>query len=796
MSRNYSDEELNRYFNDPEARREAGGGPRKPGRRPERKKAPVDGFRGYFHRRFDDPRKAQAAMVLSVIMAGMLAVTMFLSVYAAFLTSELPSTRELENPKFQLASIAYTADGRELARYARQNRSWVTLDEISPHVINALVATEDHRFSDHWGIDLFRTFSSIAHTLMGDRQGGSTITQQLARNLYNEQIGKEVTAGRKLKEMITAIQLERRYTKPEIIEMYLNTVEYIYNAFGIEAAARTYFNTSSSELDPLQAAALIGMLQNPSRFNPVRFHDRTQARRNTVLRQMVKHDFLTEAYFQEHREKPIEIDLQRSEITATFAPYFAEFVRNWTRDWARDNGYDLFGDGLVIYTTIDSRMQELANAAAQEQMDKLQAVVDFEWSRRANWNLGNQTDPYVAQTGHEPWAHFWATNRDLATRFVREEARFQSLRSEGMSEQAALNTLVSDEAFMDSLRTVKTRLEAGMVALDPRTGYVKAWVGGRDLSRNWNDHVAGTRRQPGSTFKPFVYVAAIDNGYSPYYMLMDSTFTYHVPGTRQVWTPTNAGNTYTGAMMTLKEGLSLSVNTVTARLVAEVGASQTAFYARRMGIRQSPLEEVPALALGTSDVTLLEMTAAYATMANGGIYNPPQWVTRIEDRNGNVLYEAEAHPEEALSERTAYTLVDMLRSAIDGGTGARIRWQWGLTDHDVAGKTGTTQRSADGWFMMMHPEIVMGAWVGFDDARVTFRPGSGWGQGARNALLLVGDFARRMDRSDDVQFSRTAAFPTPTHYDYPQTLPIHGNSEDQEESERDERQSERGRVGW
>jgi penicillin-binding protein 1A len=789
MSRyNYSDEELNRYFSDPKARRGAGE------KTPRKKEPQKKGLSGYFARRYEDPAKAQAATALTVLLGVGGILGALLLIYAAIVSTDLPSTRDLENPRFQLASIAYTADGREIARYARQNRSWVSLDEISPHVLNALIATEDHRFEDHWGIDLFRTFSSAAQTVFGRRQGGSTITQQLARNLYNEQIGKDVTIGRKLKEMITAVQLERRYTKPEIVEMYLNTVEYIYNAFGIEAASRTYFNKKAIELDPLEAATMIGMLQNPSRFNPIRFHDRTQTRRNVVLRQMVKHEFITEQFYRENREQPIETDLQRSEISASFAPYFAEYVRNWAAAWASQNGYDLYADGLVLYTTIDSRMQEMAAGAVQEQMTGLQAVVNFEWSRRGSFNLGGSLEPYLRQTNYEPWAHFWETNKQLAERFIRETPRFRNLRNEGMNEQTALNTLLGDTAFIDSLRAEKTRLEAGLVSVDPRNGHVKAWVGGRDLTADSYDKVAIARRQPGSTFKPFVYVAAIDNGYSPYYMLPDSAFSYQVPGTRQVWSPSNASNTYTGRMMTLREALALSVNTVTARLATQVGASQTAFYARRMGIRQSPLEEVPALALGTSDVTLLELVTAYATLANGGIYHPPTLVTRIEDRNGNVLYEAESHPEEALSERTAYTVVDMLRDGIDSGTGQRIRWQWELHGYDVAGKTGTTQRSADGWFIMMHPELVTGAWVGFNDARVTFRPGGGWGQGSRNALFLVGDFTKRLATSSDVRFSRSATFPTPDHYSYDHGIPIRINP-DEEDVEQEER-VERGRVGW
>jgi penicillin-binding protein 1A len=325
----------------------------------------------------------------------------------------------------------------------------------------------------------------------------------------------------------------------------------------------------------------------------------------------------------------------------------------------------------------------------------------------------------------------------------------------------AIRQLRQNGEFMDSLRTIRTRLEAGLVSIDPRTGYVKAWVGGRDLTYDWYDHVAIAKRQPGSTFKPFVYVAAIDNGYSPYYMLPDTAFTYRDPRTGQTWSPRNVGAVGDG-YKSLAEGLATSDNIVTARVMTQlVDPAAVAFYARRMGVT-SRLDKVPALALGVSDVSLFEMAAAYSTLANGGLYHEPTVITRIEDRFGNVLYESVPSPQEALSESTAYTVVDMMRGAIQYGTAQRIRFQFGLGDYDLAGKTGTTQQSADGWFMLMHPDLVTGAWVGFNDRRIQFRT-IAWGQGGRNALLLVGDYMRRATQAQNSPISRTR-FPSPADY--------------------------------
>ncbi len=794
-SQRYTDEELQQYFKDPARRhRSAPAGDGRPaanGAAP----PPRHGYRGFLYRRLRDPKKVEAAFALSVFAGFILGCTLAMGLYMLTLTNDIPSLTDLENPNLELATVAYTADGVELGRFGRENRSWVSFEQISPHVINALVSTEDHRFYNHWGVDLFRTFSAIGQTLLGDLQGGSTITQQLARNLFNEKIGFDRSPTRKLKEMVTAVLLERRYTKQEIIEMYLNTVPFGYNAYGIEAAARTFFGKSAAEVDVIESATLVGMLQAITKYSPVRNPDLSRQRRNVVLRNMIKHHLLDEAYYAEHKEEATHTNFRSSDVTDSFAPYFAEYVRNWLAAWARgeqDKGktIDIYADGLVVFTTLDSRLQAVAGEAVAEQMQGLQAVVDYEWSSRSISRLGEDPMVYLKKTDYQRFAYFWESQGEMLDKFIRETERYRRLRSQGAGAEAALAQLRQDAAFMDSLKADKTRLEAGLVSIDPRNGYVKAWVGGRDLKTDWYDHVATAKRQPGSTFKPFVYTAAIDNGYSPYYMLPDSQFTYVDPVTNQVWSPSNSGSRPTGRMVTLREGLARSLNTITGQLILEIAPSTAAFYARRMGI-ESKLDEVPALALGTSDVSLLELTSAYTTLANGGLHYAPTVVTRIEDKNGNVLYEEEPAPREALSEETAYTIIDMMRDVVGQpyGTGIRVRNQFGLAGYDFAGKTGTTQESADGWFMLMHPDLVTGAWVGFNDRRVTFRS-SWWGQGAHNALFLVGDFIRRTDALPEAGLTKSERFPMPEDYGLP--TPI----EDFERERLREEVKDRGRVGW
>ena len=781
----YTKEELDRYFNDPNSRR---GETPPPESNPYAEAETVvrppikrrKGLAGFFYNRISNEKLAQATMVLTLLVGLMvLGAGTLLTAVLMMDSGDLPSMQQLENPNLQLATLAYSSDGVELARYALQNRSSVTYDEISPNVINALIATEDHRFHDHWGIDLFRLNISVIKTILGDVQGGSTLTMQLARNMYNKEIGKEQTVSRKVKEMLTAVQLERRYTKREIIEMYLNTVEFGNNAFGIEAAARTFFSKGAIELDTLESATLVGMLKGITIYNPIRNPNSSRVRRNTVLGQMVKHGQLEPAYLEEVRDSVIVTDYSSSEITAGPAPYFSEHVRQWLNDWSEESGHNFYTQGLIVYTTLDSELQEIAEQVVGEQMAGLQTVVNYEWSRdtRSPFEAARTVEEYLKKTEYEDFGQFWSDSTHILQSFVRESAEYRNLKKE-MSEEAALDSLFRSVAFMDQLKKDKSRLEAGLVSIDPRTGFVKSWVGGRNLEDDWYDHVSIAIRQPGSTFKPFVYIAAIDQGFSPNDVLMDSTV-FWKDELGNEWQPGNSSGEETGRMMTLREGLKRSRNTITARLVLEVQPYNVAFYARQMGIK-SRLNAVPSIALGTSNVTLLELTTAYSTLANSGIKHEPTFVTRIEDRLGNVLYEAKPQPVEALGVETALTVIDMMRDVVQtGGTGARIRWQYQLYDYDFAGKTGTTQNSADGWFVLMHPDLVTGAWVGFNDQRMTFRTDF-WGQGAHNALFLVGDYTRK---TADAERLSKETFPLPEAYAAP--LP-----------DLNDPQENRGRVSW
>jgi penicillin-binding protein 1A len=636
---------------------------------------------------------------------------------AAYVSSLVPLTPDvgkLRTIKAEQPSVVLTADGKELASLKRANRNWLKLADISPHVVDALIATEDRRFFDHHGMDIRRTIGAAYHTFRGDLQGGSTITQQLARNLYPDEIGRAPTINRKLKEAITALKIESVYTKQEILETYLNTVPFLYNAWGIDAAARTYFDKSAHDLDVVESATLIGMLKGTTYYNPVSNPKRATQRRNIVLAQMVKDNRLPVADFEALRARPLGLNFERQDEQIGPAPHVAQQLRRWLIEWADKHGYDVYTDGLVVRTTIDSRLQELANAALTRQADKLQAIADASFGKRSPWTR----------------------NRQLAATFVRESTDYTNAVAAGEPEAQVLKQLLADTEFMQKLWHDKTQLQAGFMALDPASGQIRAWVGSRDFATEKFDHVAQARRQPGSTFKPFVYGAAFEQGISPGQTFMDEPQEIRIDADT-VWSPKDV-EPPSGLPMTLREALIHSKNTITSQLVQQVGAARVAKVAYAMGVRQSKLDAVPSLALGTSPVTLREMVSAFGSIANGGNYIEPMLVTAVEDKQHHVLEQFAARaPEPALATAADQTLLDVMRGVVDRGTGAGIRQKWGLKQ-DLAGKTGTTQDNTDGWFILMHPQLVGGAWVGFDDNRVTMR--GDWGQGAHNALNIVGDF--------------------------------------------------------
>jgi penicillin-binding protein 1A len=649
-------------------------------------------------------------------------------VYLLALIPLAPSVDDLRQIQPAKPSVLLSADGQTLGSFRRVQQQPVPLEQISPQVVNALLATEDRRFYEHRGLDLRRTVAALWHTLRGDTQGGSTITQQLARNLFPEEIGRSRNLHRKLKEMVTALRIERVYSKPQILERYLNTAPFLYNAVGIEMAARTYFDKSARNLDAAEAATLVGMLKGTHYYNPVLFPERAKKRRNVVLQQMVRAGSLAEADYQRLRDEPLRVTLNRPEEDLGAAPHFAAYARRWLLDWADAHDVDLYSDGLVIQTTIDSRLQRLATQAVERQAQVLQKVADGEWR-----------------------------NVPLPAALLRESAAYKQARAAGADDAAALKRAAADKAAMARLRQDKLRLEAGFLAMDPRTGEVKAWVGSRDFGQNQFDHVAQAQRQPGSTFKPIVYGAALEAGIGPDRSYLDGPVEVRLDQ-RTVWRPTDMHG-FTGEMMSLRDGLVYSKNTITAQVSQEVGVPRIVSLAQAMGVDQSRLDPVPSLALGTSPVTLLEMVNAYCTIADQGTHRKPVFVRRITGRDGRVLAEFTGEGRRALSPDTAADLIDMMRGVVTRGTGTMVKTRFGLSA-DLAGKTGTTQYNTDGWFILMHPGLVAGAWVGFDDQRITLRSDY-WGQGGHNAVLLVGDFFRDVLKARLVDGK--AAFPPPAH---------------------------------
>ncbi|QCP47967.1 penicillin-binding protein [Trinickia violacea] len=640
--------------------------------------------------------------------------TLFL-LYVLALVPFTPGIGDIRKARVDRPALIVSADGKLLAEFKAVNREWVSLKQISPYMVDALIATEDRRFYEHHGIDWKRTTSAALHTFSGDRQGGSTITQQLARNLYPDEIGRAPTLTRKLKEAITAFKIETVYSKDQILETYLNTVPFLYNAYGVEMAARTYFGKSADQLDILESATLVGMLKANSAYNPVLNPERAVQRRNTVLLQMNKFGKLTPDAYNWLKRQPLNVDFELQTTPLGAAPHFAAQLRKWLIAWADRNGYNIYADGLVVRTTIDSRLQAMATQATDWQTNQLQRIANDAWNEATGCGPGN----------------------DLFRTFIRQTRDYRAARDAGQSDQAALVKLGANTTFVRALCRSKTQIQAGFVAIDPRNGDIKAWVGSRDFSDEPFDHVQQARRQPGSTFKPFVYGAAFADGAQPSDTIVDRNVAIPLSA-HAIWRPTDS-EPPTGRPMTLRDALAYSRNRVTAQLMEKEGPEKVARLARAMGVRESPLEAVPSLALGTSPVTLKEMVSAYSTIANHGAYIEPRMVTRIEDHDGRVLAEfASASPEQALPTGAAQTLVDVMRDVVNRGTGAGIRTRFGIRA-DLAGKTGTTQDNTDSWFILMHPQLVAGAWVGFDDARVTL-DNDYWGEGAHSALPMVGAF--------------------------------------------------------
>ncbi len=629
----------------------------------------------------------------------------------------LPSLEQLENPPNELATRVLSADGEIIGQFFIKRRSYLPFDSIPPAFLQALIATEDRAFYRHWGIHLFRIVKALVkNVLAGDltREGASTITQQLARNLY---FGRELTLWRKLREAITAVQLERTYSKREILELYTNTVYFGRGAYGLAVAAQVYFDRSPSELSVAECAYLVALLKAPELYDARQFPENALQRRNLVLRLMWENGFLTEAQARAAMREPLRLAEESSLRTMLgLAPHFVEMVRQEiSRDW-RLQGYDLYRDGLTIYTTLNARLQRHALAAVREHLLEYQRLFDRLW----RW-----TPKLTAQLVD------YAVQRDL---------RYLSAPSEERDRIAA--QLRRDERFIDSVRYAATRIQVGFVVLDISTGDIVALVGAAPEMagapyrvRSFLNHVTQIQRQAGSAFKPFVYAAVLQRGLSPDFTLPSGPFRY-VLADGSIWEPKGSGERF-GEFVSLRTALQYSINSVAARLIVEYSSPQeVAALARRMGIT-SPLRPVPALALGASEVIPLDLTNAFATIARQGIWIKPRFILRVEDRHGNVLIDETTTRtvSDALPATVAQQLIAMLASVVDGGTGSAIRrWYTG----PAAGKTGTTNDFADAWFVGFTPDLVAGVWVGFDDRRITFT--DWYGQGGRAAAPIWGRF--------------------------------------------------------
>ncbi|NTW31180.1 MAG: penicillin-binding protein [Bacteroidetes bacterium] len=662
-----------------------------------------------------------------------------------------------KSPEMSVASELYTADSVQIGRYFKENRVPVEYGEISKNIINALIATEDARFFDHGGVDLKATFSILWYVMKGDQRGGSTITQQLAKNLFKTRkiyrglLGKIPyvrTFVSKTKEWITAVKLERNYSKEDILTMYLNTVDFGNNTFGIKVACRTYFNKLPFQVNIQEAATLIGILKAPTTFNPILNPKKCKERRNIVLSQMLKYKYLTFREYDSISKLPIVLDYNVQDPTETLlGSYVRTAVSNYLKNWCKQSGYDIYTSGLKIYTSIDSRLQKYAEESVEEQIKKLQKRFNNHWGKENPWinekekEIPNFIEDFVKRTSLYSGLKKRYKNNEDSINYVLNTPRKMTLFSWKKRE---IDTVLSP---MDSIRYMKRFLNAGFVVMDPYTGKIKAWVGGINYKFFKYDHVNQAKRQPGSTFKPFVYCAAIDNGWSPCDRIVDQRVTvkYEEDGKQKTWSPHNANCEFTGSNMTLRYAMARSVNSVTVQLSEKVGFKTVADYANKLGI-SSKLKPVPSIGLGSNDVTLLEMVAAYSTFLNRGVYTEPFLVTKITDRNGKLIKEFKPVQKRVLSEETAFLMVYMLKGGLEepGGTSQSL-WDYGeiFGDNEIGGKTGTSSNYSDGWFMGVTKDLVTGSWVGGEDRCIHFRKEVKM-EGCHSALPIYGIFMTKV----------------------------------------------------
>ncbi len=675
----------------------------------------------------------------------------------------LPDSRALENPTNSLASEVYSSDGVLLGKFYIEDRANVQFEQIPTHLVDALIATEDCRYYEHSGIDFYGLLTAVKRTIQGQTSGASTISQQLAKNLFGrKKMNTFQKLLRKLQEWVIAVRLERNYTKSEIITMYFNAVHLGFDTFGIKSAAQTFFNIEPEELKIEQGAVLVGMLKGSTLYNPRRNPERSKNRRNTVLQQMVKYEKLSQADYDSLKVKDIELDYRKLDHNEGLATYFREQVKKDINKWAEKNQkvdgskYNIYTDGLKIYTTIHSKFQQYAEEAALLHMEKLQGDFDKHWDDNDPWEDKNFGDEKFMERAQRQSERYRVLKTKNASTSEIEKSFETPVKMRIFSYQGDIDTLMTPN---DSIRYYKRLLRTSMIAMDAETGHVKAWVGGINHRHLKFDNVMATN-QVGSTFKPFVYTLAVQNGWSPCQKLPNVPITFQTGefGIPKPWSP-RGSTSLDGQMLTLQKSLANSLNWVTARLLREVGGPiPVVDLAQEMGI-ESLLEPVPAICLGVPDISLLEMVGAYSAFSNGGVNITPLYITRIEDKNGHVLQKFAPEEKEVLSEQTAFAMIKLMEGVSQFGTGVRLRSRYGFKGQ-IAGKTGTTNNNSDGWFMGIVPKLVAGVWTGGDEKVVRFRT-TNLGQGANMALPIYAEFMKRVYNDPDLGITETDQFKRP-----------------------------------
>jgi len=666
--------------------------------------------------------------------------------------------QDIRNPSISLPSEVYYADGTLIGRYYKENRSPVEFKNISPNIINALIATEDVRFYSHHGVDFYAFFTSALSTAKGDKRGASTITQQLAKNLFETRKKKSQgiirrvpligTMVYKCKEWLTAFKIEHVYNKHQILTLYLNTVPFGNNSFGIKAASLKLFNKTPDKVNPAEAATLIGMLKATSTYNPINNPGRALERRNVVLGQMLKNEYLNKADYNKYITTPIGLDLSYVENEGKGDSYLRQAVERWLRKWCRDNDYDLYRDGLKIYTTIDLRLQRYAEEAVAEKMKIVQRRFYKFWSNKDPWCdlSGDQIKDFLLKAEqHLPvygWVQKKYSNNPVLINAFFEKPKLMKVFTWNGEKIVSLS-------IADSIRYYNSLFNTGMMTLEPSTGKIKVWIGGINYKYFHYDHVNQSKRQAGSTFKPFAYLAAFDNGFAPCDKFVDKAVSikYIDQGREQVWEPKNAEFRFTNQEMSLRLAMARSVNSITAQLTQAIGWDKIVKYAYLCGI-ESPLKAVPSVSLGTNNVSVYEMVRAYCTFLNKGEKIDPLLVTKITDQQGNLLHEFKLKKARVISKELAWLMLYMFRGGVEepGGTSQSLLWDYPALwkkDNQIGGKTGTSSGYVDGWYMGITKDLVTGVWVGADERSVHFLSSQN-GEGAHTAMPIFGDFMEKV----------------------------------------------------